>query len=118
MAPHDIWDLNRANSPEYYYAYCEMLERELGWWVNQIHEESERPVEGFDGDSDGDDESEVLLDSRIAYDSDFDDDADTIPLLVDDDQQLLENDEHLYCPEIIDLTCDSDDETVEELIEQ
>jgi hypothetical protein len=113
MAPHDIWDTNATNQWSFYESYCHMLEQELGWWINQIHDESERPVDGFDGDTD-DAESEILLDNRISYDSDFDDDQDTIPLLVDDDEHLLVADENLYCEEIIDLTCDSDDETVEE----
>lgn len=115
MPPRELFDLNVVYSPSFYESYCEMLERDFGWWVNQIHEDSERPIAGFD-DEDSDTDSEIILDGPVIYDSDLDDDdSDTLPMLGSDDQFGIGLDESGYrMYDIIDLTMDSDDETVDD----
>lgn len=116
MSPHDMWNLARDYKPEYYQYYCEFLERELGWDVVNIHDESEilrewgQFVDIEDDSDDGsghssEDESTVLVDEYEGYDSDDDDYSDA--------SSELYYDANAPAP-VIDLTMDSDDETVGE----
>lgn len=112
-----MWNLCRDYQPGYYYYYCEFLERELGWNVINLYEPSEISREWgqfVDIEDDGyassedtcSDEESTVLTPDVVFESVDDYDSD-------------EEDGEVYFdarspPFVIDLTCDSDDETVVE----